>query len=334
MVLRFICRRTGRLKYGLNVGGGINMRIPKILFMVGVVLLVVGIAVTVIPATVERWEHKEEKLVHEIATVPPLFDYFPLALKYIPEGSTNIKVAGTVKEVKNRQFDFYVFNKQNYDRWMAKITYEAYVEAKQVTSYSFSFSPTRGEVIEGLYLVVSNVYATEPKEEEWSTGTIIVYSFMDHYVLLAPMPLLPEGSTDIVIKGDAREAHGYKFNFYIFDTKNYDLWKTGRPYEALYEGKGEDSYSYQFTIKPEQTKETFLLVAERVTPDVQLNVDVLSYISWLQPTSISVEYDVSISWEEKTYTHVLGGLVLGGGLAGLGVLVMIVAAIAKYVFKK
>lgn len=185
------------------------------------------------------------------------------------------------------------------------------------------YSPTREDVVEGICLAVSNIYATEPREEE-RAGVIIVLPFMGYDTSALFLPLLPKGSSNITVRGEVGEAHGYVFNLYIFNCENYELWRMGRPYEALYEGKGKNQYSFQFIIKHENIKEIFPLVVEGVMPGVQLDVNALTHISWLQPTSISVEYNVSISWSERPYAHMLGGIVLGGGLTSLGFILMIV----------
>jgi len=82
---------------------------------------------------------------------------FPLQnFVYIPEGSKDILVSGTVRELKGGRFDFYAFNKKNYELWVAKASYKAFVEVKDVSSYSLSFSPTRDDVANALYLVAVN----------------------------------------------------------------------------------------------------------------------------------------------------------------------------------
>jgi len=146
--------------------------------------------------------------------VPGGFNLFPLQrLVFIPEESRDITVSGTIKEIRGGTFDLYVFNKRNYDLWVAKASYKAFMDAKDISSTAVNFSPTREDVMNALYFVAVNKN--------------------------------PFGGPDI-----------------------------------------------------------------------------------------SVEYSIKISWNEKSYAHVLGGLVLGGLLGGLGFLLIIVSAVAKVVFQR
>ena len=63
-------------------------------------------------------------------------------------------VKGTVKEINNRKFNFYVFDYDNYQRWLSEQTYMAYFEAENVASTTFSipFVSLPSE----LYFVVEN----------------------------------------------------------------------------------------------------------------------------------------------------------------------------------
>jgi hypothetical protein len=242
---------------------------------------------------------KEETFVKEVATVYPLFDYWPVAIKYIPEGASDIIVSGTIKELKNRAFDFYAFTRLNYERWKANASYQAIVEVKHVAAYSLSFSTTREDVTDGLRLVVSNIYLQELQEESLIDDTIKVYPYMTYSFWFSSRPLMIGYEAELNVRGTAREIHGYRFNLYVVDRKNYDLWSTGRSYFAYYAAKGMKSYDFSFTVPPEKVAESLYYVVERVDPDVELDVDVAATGSWLAPTTISVEYDVKISWREK-----------------------------------
>jgi len=50
--------------------------------------------------------------------------------------------------------------------------------------------------------------------------------------------------------------------------------------------------------------------------------------------SISVEYSIKISWSERSYAQVLGGLVLGMLLGGSGFVLIVVSAVMKLFFKR
>jgi len=157
------------------------MRAPKILAVIGLAVIVLGAVAVFIPPVWEVWNPKSETLVKEVATVYPRWHYYPLALApYIPQESRNLVVSGTVKELKGYTFDFYAFNKINYERWRAEAPYEAYLQVKNVSSYSFSFETTREDLNEGLYLVVLNIYAREPVTESLYDGTVTVYKWMEY----------------------------------------------------------------------------------------------------------------------------------------------------------
>jgi len=49
--------------------------------------------------------------------------------------------------------------------------------------------------------------------------------------------------------------------------------------------------------------------------------------------SISMEYSIKISWSERSYAQVLGGLVLGMLLGGLGFILVVVSAVMRFAFK-
>ena len=275
----------------------------KILFFVLIPLLISTIPTlpTRNSTSVQGQVSKKEKLVQEVATVYPQSDYWPLALApwYIPEGAYDVLVNGTVNELKNRSFDFYSFNKLNYERWKANASYQTYVNAKNVTTYSFSFSPTRQDVVEGLRLVVSNIYAQEVKNQSLVDTTVTIYQFMPHSSWFSIPPFMMGYSAELTVRGTAKEIHNYRFNLYVFDSKNYNLYNTNRTYVAFYEAKNRDTYSFSFTIPREKSAESLYFVVERVEPNLRLDIDLSASGSWLAPTTLSVEYNVTISWKEK-----------------------------------
>jgi len=275
----------------------------KILFFVLIPLLISTIPTlpTRNSTSVQGQVSKKEKLVQEVATVYPQSDYWPLALApwYIPEGAYDVLVNGTVNELKNRSFDFYSFNKLNYERWKANASYQTYVNAKNVTTYSFSFSPTRQDVVEGLRLVVSNIYAQEVKNQSLVDTTVTIYQFMPHSSWFSIPPFMMGYSAELTVRGTAKEIHNYRFNLYVFDSKNYNLYNTNRTYVAFYEAKNRDTYSFSFTIPREKSAEPLYFIVERVEPNVRLDIDLSASGSWLAPATLSVEYDVTISWKEN-----------------------------------
>jgi hypothetical protein len=133
------------------------MKASKALFVIGFILLLASIAIAVIGATGETWEHKEQPYVEEILTVPGGWHLSPFPkIIILPEGSRDILVAGTVKELKGEKFDLYVLNKRNYELWVANASYKPYVDVKDVSSYSLSLSTTREDVVNVLNFVVVN----------------------------------------------------------------------------------------------------------------------------------------------------------------------------------
>lgn len=308
------------------------MRIPKILAIIGLAAIILGVALAVVPTTTEVWTPESGTLVKEVASVHPQSDYYPLALApYIPQESRNLVVNGTVIELKGRTFDFYIFNRVNYESWKAEAPYEAYLQAENVSSHSFSSSATREDVSEGLRFVVMNIYAKEHVDELWFEKIFTVHEFRDYYYMPYIYPRINMKKLDMIINGTAEELTGQKFNLIVLDDENCDLWKAGQPYDALYEVREVTACSFSFPLTPDRVKEGICPIVERVEPGTKVNVRISAYMSYMKPTEISVRYDVAVAWEEKSYAHVLGGLLLGGGLLVLGVIFMIAAAVVKYV---
>jgi len=188
------------------------MKASKVVFAIGLVLLVLGVIIALAPMSTETWDHKEQALVDQVLTVPAgIYQIASPNFVLIPDGSKNIMVSGTARELTGKSFDLYVFSKRNYELWVANASYQTYAQASDVSSYSVAFSPTREDVINVLYFVVVN--------------------------------------------------------------KN--------PFSG---------------------------------------------------PSLSVEFSIKMTWDERSYSTVLGGLVLGGFLGGLGFLLIIVSAVMAFVF--
>jgi len=133
------------------------MRASKIVFVIGLILLILGVFIFLVPMSTETWDHKEEPLVEEVLTVPGGLSLLASPkIGFIPEGSRNIEVNGIAKELNAKTFDLYVFNKRNYELWIANASYQAYVQARDISSYTLAFSPTRDDVVNLLYFVVVN----------------------------------------------------------------------------------------------------------------------------------------------------------------------------------
>ena len=108
------------------------MKTSEILFVIGLLVLVMGVVIAIIPTTVETWQKKEQPLADTVITVLGGGHLFPLLnLVFMTEGSKDILVSGTVRELKGGRFDFYAFNKKNYELWVAKASYKAFVGSER-----------------------------------------------------------------------------------------------------------------------------------------------------------------------------------------------------------
>ncbi|RLG44823.1 MAG: hypothetical protein DRN81_03545 [Thermoproteota archaeon] len=87
------------------------------------------------------------------------YDYYcPYFFFQFHGGETkNWTVNGTAVEVNGRNFNFYVFNRTNFELWKGGATnVQAYVRRANVTSVNFEFSIGSGEGVSDLYFVVEN----------------------------------------------------------------------------------------------------------------------------------------------------------------------------------
>ncbi|MEM1520206.1 MAG: hypothetical protein QXK42_01555 [Candidatus Korarchaeum sp.] len=238
-----------------------------------------------------------------------------------------------IEELKGRNFDFYILNKVNYEVWKAGGTPEAYLKATNVSLYEFSLHIRREDVTD-LRLVVSNVYARELETEVLLDEVIKVPSWMGYYLYFTP-PLslkLPILRRPMEVKIEGTAVGNRAFNLIILDGENYDRWREGLSYNAFYEMRNMSTCSFTFKLTPEQHGESLYLVAQRTEP-TDLSVWISANMSYMKPVDISVRYNADISWEERSYAPVLGGAILGGLLLFLGLVLMIAAAVVRYVFR-
>lgn len=104
-------------------------------------------------------------------------------------------------------------------------------------------------------------------------------------------PWVSEGSKDFVVTGTAIELSSPQrlFNFYVFDSINFDLWEAGANYTAYYETMGSASVDFGFSIATdEELPNSFYFVVEEYDLDPVVYVNATS--SWAEKTSI---YDCS-----------------------------------------
>lgn len=102
-------------------------------------------------------KQESEELVDESFTVAPgSYEVFSTGLSLRDDARVN----GLVVETAGRGIDFYVFDRQNYDRWRADRTAAAVVKREDITTSSFGFVP---EASGTYYFVVDN-------RESWVTS--------------------------------------------------------------------------------------------------------------------------------------------------------------------
>jgi len=127
-----------------------------------------------------------------------------------------------------------------------------------------------------------------------------------------------EEAKDFMLKGSATEVENNKFNFYIFDTTNYFNWVGDELYTSYHEVKNVTTTSFSMSLTKDEATSIFYFVAE--TPLLDVNE--------------TVKLSATLEWNEKaTIAATIGGIVLGGIVAFLGFIAMIIAGIAALVFK-
>jgi len=119
--------------------------------------------------------------------------------------------------------------------------------------------------------------------------------------MLTYLFLDPEDVRNIKIIGYVEKVSGNNFSFKITDGKVY------------IEVDNVARYDFNFTVEPEELRDGLWLKIE--------------------PTETKVSIYAKATWEEKTYAHVLGGMVLGGMLGFFG-LVALIAAFVLYLIKR
>jgi hypothetical protein len=131
--------------------------------------------------------------------------------------------------------------------------------------------------------------------DEWET-----YDYWFGYI-----PLIFEEAKDFLITGTAIEQSSpqRKFNFYIFDSVNFDLWKAGKAYKAYYEDKGETTVSFSFSIpSKDEVPNTFYFIIEEygfeilILPEKPV-VRVTATINWIEKAAIYDHSEYLTSWE-------------------------------------
>ncbi|MBO3800261.1 MAG: hypothetical protein FGF52_04335 [Candidatus Brockarchaeota archaeon] len=67
-----------------------------------------------------------------------------------------------------------------------------------------------------------------------------------YWFYFALSPLILGDAKNIVVSGTAVEQHSPTrvFDFYVFDSSNFEIWRNGLASEAYYKGSGASSYSF------------------------------------------------------------------------------------------
>lgn len=321
------------------------MRVSKILFIAGLIILIMGIIIAIIAPGAATWEPKSKtlvdretlavsagwksnskKLVEEVLSVEPYFKYdagWGAAPFFFGE-EKDFVITGSVVEQSSpqRPFNFYVFDSVNYDLWEKGLAYKAFYEDKGKTSISFTFSIASKEALP------SSFYFVVEQHNSGVRPTVLVNSTISwtekssktecsEYASSLPQFLI-EDVKDFRLIGNATEANGKKFNFYIMDYSNLLDWLADKSYTALFEQKNVDSVNFDFSLTEDQAKSALYFVAENPLKDVDESIVINAVLKWQEKATISTT---------------LGGWIVGSTIAFIGFIIMIIAGIASIVFK-
>lgn len=307
-----------------------DRRLSKILPVIGLVIIMLGVVMMTLPSVIEVWEPGSKKLFQEVVDVQAEGHYYPsMSLpRWSGNEIKNLSISGNVQALEDELFDFYIFDKLNYQRWLAGAQASPFDKAQQVKSVPVSVRLTRDQVEGELFLVVANRYAKKNAEESLIDRTTTMYSISNDHVeyafgspfrwLFSPKP------TSIVVSGKAETIDGRTFALLIMDDNNYYQYEFGRPFQTFWEGRGRSSYVYSFPLTQKQA-ESLRFVMRREIPNVTQAIRLSAKLSWSEPTKIKVEYDVRISWLERTSTHVSSSFIVGVGIVVLGLILSLVS---------
>jgi len=138
------------------------MKPPKILAIIGLVLLILGVMFFFFPATQEVWKEKSHVLLSETIDVSSIIGCSRM-LTYLfldPEDVRNLKITGYVEKVTGNNFSFQITDGK------------VYVEADNVMRYDFDFIVEPEELTDGLWLKIEptetkvSIYAKATWEEK------------------------------------------------------------------------------------------------------------------------------------------------------------------------
>ena len=321
------------------------MSLPKTAFTAGLILLAAGIVIAVTPPAKTSWELRSRvlvdgetlnvsagwksnsrQLVKQVLSVePPLKHAVGLGAAFFPGGGKDFVVAGSAVEQSSppRPFNFYVFDDVNYGLWQAGIAYKAFYEDKEKNSTSFSFSIASKEALpNSFYFVVEESGAglrpivLVDSTISWTEKTL--KTECSEYVSSSP-PFLIEEARDFRIRGNATETSGKRFNLYVMDYSNYWNWLADENYTAIFERKNVETVGFDVPLTESQAKSILYFVAENPLKDVDESVSVNAVLEWREKTTVP---------------SILGGWVVGGIVALIGLITMMVAGAASLVSKR
>jgi hypothetical protein len=329
----------------MNMVSKMVTRATKIAFILGVILLCAGIVIAAVaPAAVTwepksktladketlavspKWKTKTESLIDKVITVElwETYDYWFASAPFIFGEAKDFVVSGTATEQSSPQrwFNFYVFDSVNFDLWKAGASYIAYYEVKGITYASFTISISRKEDVPTTFYFVVEEHVIGVKPTVRVTATISwaeQASILDSSAEFSSLPpLIIEESKDFVLRGNATEVSGYRFNFYIMNLDNYMEWTLGKAYTAYFEQKNVTETSFTIQLTKGQATSAIYFVVENPLRDV----------------NETVKISATLEWQEKaTIAATLGGWILGGIIAVIGLIIIIVAGIATLIFK-
>ena len=138
-------------------------RLSKNLASTEVILIVLGVAMFGMLLVAAQWEPHSQKLVQEVATIPPQSHYWPKTVSpSLNQGkAADIIIDGKVTEVNGREFTFLALSKVDYERWKSGDAYQSFVEDSSKAIHEFSFSVSLIDFKEDLKLVSVNHSHTE-----------------------------------------------------------------------------------------------------------------------------------------------------------------------------
>ncbi|MBO3841516.1 MAG: hypothetical protein FGF48_03770 [Candidatus Brockarchaeota archaeon] len=328
------------------IGWNLNNPVQKIAFIAGLILFAVGIFSAIIaPADVgweprsrilvegetlsvsAGWKTGSEKLVEKVLRVETPLKYEACWGATPPFSGEERGFVITVNAVEQsspqKPFNFYVFDRVNFNLWKAGLSYNAYFEEKGKTSVSINFSIALKENLpDALYFVVEE---HEPEVEP----TVLVDSTISwierssrtdctSYVASTPQVLIEEAK-DFRLRGNVTEMNGNRFNFYVMTYPNYWDWLAGKNYTTILEQENVNSSSFNISLTEDQVGSAFSVcfVVENPLKDVDEKIIINAALEWQEKTTVST---------------IFGRKMIGSVIASIG-LIMAIAGIALLIFK-